>query len=334
VTLTSLSRSNDAAATPTLPPDAELAVRVRAKVNGVAILDEELKNATRGALMQIRDMPDPQQREARRAAILQSALDQLIEREVILHDAFEHLKGDAGQRVLEKLKASASKDFDKEVREMKKRARCSSDDELKQILTLQGQSLEGMRRQFERTLIATEYMRFKVSTVIERIGLREVEAYYHDHPEEFQTYDTVQYQDMFIVANRHAGLEGAQRFAAGIRDKARAGADFGQLVKQYDEGIGQFNNSDESPKRHGEVDPPEIEGQLFNMKEGDIGPLVELASGVHLFRLVKREYAGLMKFDAKTQKFILNKLKNEAGRREWNRVLKVLKEKAVIEVCQ
>ena len=38
--------------------------------------------------------------------------------------------------------------------------------------------------------------------------------------------------------------------------------------------------------------------------------------------------------DAKTQKFVLQKLKNEAGKREWNRVLKEMKEKAVIEVCQ
>jgi hypothetical protein len=331
---TSTPAPKDAGETVAPPPDSELAVKVRAKVNGVAILDEELRNATHGALMQARDIPDPEQRQARRAAILQQALDQLIEREVILHDALEHMKGEAGQRIMEKLKASAGKEFDKEVREMKKRAKCQSDEDFKQILLLQGASLEGMRRQFERTWIATEYMRFKVSGVIERIGLGDVYEYFRQHPDQFQVQDSVQYQDLFVAANKHGGLLGARTFAQSILARARAGEDFGQLVKQFDEGVGQFNTSAEAPKRHGEVDPPEIEVHLFNLKDGILGPLVELESGVHVFRLVKREYAGTMPFDAKTQKFIMQKLKNEAGKREWNRVLKEMKEKAVIEVCQ
>jgi peptidyl-prolyl cis-trans isomerase SurA len=97
-----------------------------------------------------------------------------------------------------------------------------------------------------------------------------------------------------------------------------------------DEGDSKFRGGEGYGKRRGEIKPAEAETHLFQMRDGDIR-MVELASGVHVIKLVKREYAGLMPFDEKTQKFILNKLKNEAAEREWKKILKDLKSKVVIE---
>ena len=61
------------------------------------------------------------------------------------------------------------------------------------LIRPQAVGMDGMRRQYERTLIATEYMRFKVSNIIEQIGLPDVRDYFDQHPNEFQTYDNVQH---------------------------------------------------------------------------------------------------------------------------------------------
>lgn len=313
------------------PPDGTFAVRLRARVNGVAILDEELKNATYPALVAIRDLPEPE-RSARQKAILTRALEQLIEREIILAEAFGKLKGNNGQQVIEKLKASANKEFDKQVHEMKKRAHCETDEEFKQFLVLQGQSLEGMRRQYQRTMIASEYMRFRVSSKIDRIGLAEVREYYDQHPGEFRVEDSVRWQDIFIAADKHGGIEGARHFAQGVLARARGGEDFAKLAKAYDEGPSSLSNGEGFGQRRGEIRPTEAEPVLFNLHDGEVGPLVELDTGVHLVRLIKREYAGLMPFDAKTQNFILKKLKNEVGEREWKRLIKELRDRVVVEM--
>jgi parvulin-like peptidyl-prolyl isomerase len=313
-------------------PEGEFAVRVRAKVNGLAILDEELKSAVYPMLLELRNKPEPQ-RSTLQKEVLQKALDQLIEREVILSEAFaKMMKGPQGQKVLEKLRASAGKQFDKQVREMKKRSGCKSDEEFKQLVAHQGQSLDGMRRQFERQMMATEYMRYKVLSVTDKIGLDDVRRYYEEHSNEFQRVDGVKWQDIFVSAAKHGGPEGARQLGEHLIAQLRAGADFAKLAAQHDDGDSSFRGGEGYGQRQGEIRPAEVEPHLFQMKDGDVGPLVAIETGVHVIRLVKREHAGLMEFDDHLQDVILKKLKNETAEREWKRFLKEMKEKAIIEV--
>jgi hypothetical protein len=308
-------------------PRGELAVRIRAKVNGSAIFDEELRDLTRDTLVELNRLPEPQ-RSALQKQVLESALESLIEREVILSEIFTKLGASKqGEKVLEKLRETAAKEFNKEIRLLKKRANCETDDQFKEMLRKRGQTLEGMKRQFERTLMAREYMRYLVLERAEKYGLPDARDYFYQHQSEFKTYDGVKWQDIFISAAQHGNLEEARRVALGILAQARAGADFAKLA-QRDEGTSQ--NGEGYGKRRGEIRPVEAEPHLFQMREGDVR-LVALPSGIHIIKLVKREYAGVMPFDDKTQKFILNKLKGEAAEREWKKIIKDFKAKAVIE---
>jgi hypothetical protein len=263
--------------------------------------------------------------------VLERALENLIEREVILAEIFAKLGGGGkgGEKVLEKLRETATKEFNKQVRLMKKQAGCKTDEQFKEILRQRGQTMDGMKRQFERTLMATEYMRYLVLERAQKYGLADAWEYYQQHSTEFQNQDGVQWQDIFISAVQHGGLEEARRLAMGILAQARAGGDFKKLA-ELDEGDSKFRSGEGYGKRRGEIKPAEAEAPLFQMRDGEVR-LVELASGIHIIKLVKREFAGPMPFDDKTQKFILNKLKNEAAEREWKKIIKDLKAKAVIE---
>ena len=66
--------------------------------------------------------------------------------------------------------------------------------------------------------------------------------------------------------------------------------------------------------------------------DGQVGPLIAFGSGWHVVRLVKREYAGRMPFDEKTQLAIKNKLSGTIWEREYKRILAELRRKATIEI--
>ena len=70
---------------------------------------------------------------------------------------------------------------------------------------------------------------------------------------------------------------------------------------------------------------------LFQMRDGDVGPVIELGTGFHVFRLVKRDYAGTVPFNEKTQAEIRRKVQMMVMERESKRVVIELKRKATIE---
>src|SRR5262249_59808015 len=93
---------------------------------------------------------------------------------------------------------------------------------------------------------------------------------------------------------------------------------------------GRFRKGEGQGHKHGEIFPHEAEPLLFQMHDGDI-EIVERPRGFHVVRLVKRQYAGPIPFDAKVQKEIRDKLRNVVFAREKESIVKELKRKAVID---
>ena len=93
-----------------------------------------------------------------------------------------------------------------------------------------------------------------------------------------------------------------------------------------------FGKAEGLGQKRGEIRPTECESSLFQMKQGDIGPVVELPTGFHVFRLVKREYAGQSTFDDKIQDEIRKKLQMQIFEREYKYVIKDLKQKAKVQI--
>jgi len=227
----------------------------------------------------------------------------------------------------------AAKDFDKKVQMMIKNSKTSSMEELKLLLQKQGLSLDSLRRQDERNFIAKEYIGSRIFPLLNKVGHKEIREYYEQHLNEFQTIDRVKWQNIFIaVGKKHATLADARRFAEQIVTRARAGENFNNFL-QFDDGDSQkYRDGEGYGQRRGEIKPPEVEPFLFRMKDGDLGPLVEMTTGVHVFRLLKREFAGQLPFDEKVQAQISAKLKNEIAAREYKSLVRDLKDRSVIQI--
>ncbi len=305
------------------------AARIGATVNNEAILNEEVLAAAFQELMAARELPEPD-RSQRRAEIWNQSLNQLIEREVVLQDAFALLQK-ASKSQVAKLKGEAGEEFDKTVlRGWMKRANVKTEDEFRDMLKAQGVSLEMLRRSWERNFMMMEYLRSRVHPYLDQVGPKQILEYYDKHPEEFQRADAVHWQDIFVLAdNKFTNRAEAHRLAEQLAERARGREDFAKLAEKYDNGDSSFRKGEGIGAKRGEIKPPEAENVLFQLKDGETA-VVELEKGFHVVRLVKRDYAGLTPFDEKTQKQIKEKLTNEIGQVEIKRIVNRLKREAVI----
>jgi peptidyl-prolyl cis-trans isomerase SurA len=307
----------------------QIVVNIRAMVNDVPIFDEEVRAACAGALSKTRELPESERTRAQ-AEILQNTLQQLVERELVIQDALAKLnKG--GKLLLEKVREAAGKEFDRQIRDIKKQTGVKTDEEFQEMVRSQGISLDAMRRQSERQFIAQEYLRSRIMGHIDAIGHEQIRDYYVKHPEEFQVTDSVKWQDIFIDGSKKDRTRAeAKLLAEQIAERLRAGADIADYTK-YDDGDSIVRQGMGYGSLRGEIQPREAELGLFQMKDGEVAPVLELPTGFHVIKLVKREYAGKMKFDEKAQTVIRDKLRKEIGSRESLQIINELKAKAQIE---
>lgn len=306
--------------------------RIVATVNGEVILSEEVEFGSLQELGSIRGLPEPL-RSQKLNEVLKTTLENIIDREVVLQEAFARLSGAGKEQYLAKLKKYAREDFDRNwLRKNRENSPAKSDEEFRELLRAQGLNLEMIRRQYERNYMKMEYLRGRIGDLANRIGHPQIEEYYTEHPEDFKIDDGVAWQDLFVDAGRHPNREAARRYAEAIAEKGRAGSkeDFGKLVNEYDNGDSKLRQGAGEGKRRGEISPREAEEALFSLKDGEVR-VVEMSSGFHVIRLVKRDYAGLMPFDEKVQRAIADRLKGEIFQREAKRIIADLRHDAIIE---
>ncbi len=292
--------------------------RIRAIVNGEAILEEEIRAVCFQEWMRANGLPDSE-RIPRQTEVFNEARENLIDRELIIQE-MEHLLGahKPGQKALEKIREAATQEYKKWVRTVKDSPGIHNSDPAKtndnflELLHHMGTTPEMMRRQYERQFMSTEFARHKIFPIISVLASYPyLVQYYESHPEEFMVSDMVDWQDIFIDTSGHPSRDAACRFAEVLADRARSGEDFVKLAEQFDNGICFRNGGNGVGMKRGEIRPHEAESILFQMHDGDVN-LVELTTGYHVAKLVKRTYAGKMPFDDKVQKRIKDKLMSEA----------------------
>jgi hypothetical protein len=310
--------------------DTHLSVRVRAWVNNQAIFDDEIKNRMPGDdLRQVYSLP-PDQRDAALQKLYLRTLDSLIDQELLQQDALRKLE--KNPKFMEEIKGEARKDADKQINAIVKNNNIPSVEAFKQGLLARGTTFESLHHLLEREYLAATYIKILIFPKLKKVGPDEIREYYDQHKNEFQTLDRVKWQDIFIGVNdKHPTLPHARQFAQQVVQQWQQGADIQQLLA-YDDGTSQSRKGLGVGETKQDIQPQELAPYLFAMREGEIGPLVELSTGVHVFRLLKRENAGIMPFDEKVQQQIANKLKGEMFERERKRILRDLRDNASIEV--
>lgn len=303
--------------------------RIRAVVNGEPILDEEVTAAAFQGLATART-------EAEKAELLQAKLNEIIERELLLQDAALRLNKKGSAKFLKELEGVAEREFERQWLHRLMRANNQTDpNAFRLFLKDAGMPVDLIQRQWVRNFIAMEYLRSRVEPHTQRIGHLQIAEYYEKNPQEFSVADSVVWQDLFIAVARHPSREAARQFAETLIGRIRKGENFARLAKEYDNGDSSLrDNAEGIGHKRGEIQPTEAEAALFSLKDGDIGPLIELETGFHLIRLVKRTHAGKQPFDEKVQKQVREKIRNQVFQQEMRRIVNDLRRNAIIEVAK
>ncbi len=299
-------------------------ITVRAWVNGKPIFDDEvMQNIPSAAYRELGKLPESQRTE-KLTDLFNQTLDQIIEQEVVYQEAVRKLEK-VNPKTLEKLKTLAEQDFVKTIDKIRKDPHIL-EGEIKEFQRL-------MRRPTERSFISMEYMRSRIFPLLQQgISYPEIKDYFETHPNEFQRIESVKWQDVFIaVSPKHPTLADARGFAEDLIAQCRTAGDFVKLV-QFDDGPSKFRDGEGLGSRRGEIRPAELEEHLFKMRDGEIGPVVELTTGVHIFRLVARDPGGAIPLNESVQNQLRSKLRNQLADREYKRIIRELRSRSVVEV--
>jgi parvulin-like peptidyl-prolyl isomerase len=308
--------------------------RIRVTVNGEAILDEEIRAFTHQlGMRELMKLPEPE-RTQRMEELWFKARENLIDREVVVQDAIQFLTDHKNTKALDKIQQAARKEFTKQVLQPLRKAFKGSEEDVREYWRQMGASQEMARRAWERQFMATEWLNNRVISIVDQINYEDMLEYYQKHTEEFRVQDSVTWQDIFIHAGRHPDKAAARRFAEVLASRIRRGEDFVRLAKQFDNGDSSLReNALGLGQKRGEIQPA-IEAVLFQLKDGEVGTLVEMDNGFHIVRLIKRTYAGQMPFDDKVQKLVRDKLRIEIRNREVKKIITELRRKAIIEYAR
>jgi hypothetical protein len=307
-------------------------VHVRAWVNGRPIFDDEVLQGAGPEMRRVYSLPDSQRSE-KMTELLNAVIDQIVDQELMYQDAVKKIEKN-GKHMLDKLRDFVDQEFDKTVQKM--RDGKVPEDQIREIEPT-------ARRMLERNLISTEYARSRIKPTLDSIGMRDIREYYETHLNEFMTVDKVIWQDIFIPTSKNLPtVEDAKRFAEDLLNKCRTAEQFNQLMV-YNEGDSKLRGGEGLGQRlghkrasgeweHGDIRPLELDEPLSKLGEGQIGPVVPFSTGVHLIRVTKREYQGQLPLSDQVQKQIRKKLESQLADREYRRIVRELRTRAVVRV--
>jgi peptidyl-prolyl cis-trans isomerase SurA len=271
------------------------------------------------------------EREAKTKELYTAALRRTIERELILDDMYAKLKKASKSNVIDEIKDSAVQGTDRRIRELKKQIGIKTDDEFALFLRIQGLTVQVLRRQYEREMMASQYVNSMLKEKGRRASLADVRDYYDKNPKDFATKDRVKWQHVFVSANKH-GQVAAQR-AEAIRQAASGGQDLGALSKQYDDGLAGAQNGLGVGERAGEI-AQDLEATVLGLKAGELSAVIQTPTGYHIVKVLERDYAGVRPFDQTVQNAIRNKLDEQLYEADRAKMVEDLWRKGVVRVVE
>ncbi len=137
--------------------------------------------------------------------------------------------------------------------------------------------------------LKVRYIKFEPNAWVSKVEIAddEIQAYYDDHPNEFQNPKTVEARHILIEVDQDADPEKVAVAKSRVEDilkKVQEGQDFAELAKQYSEGpskdkggyLGTF-------KRDAMVKP--FADKAFSMKPGEVSEPVRTRFGWHLIKV-------------------------------------------------
>jgi parvulin-like peptidyl-prolyl isomerase len=251
--------------------------------------------------------------------VYKEELKKLIDRELILTEFLGRVKKN-NPGALPQLWEEAGKIADSQMRQRRQAFNIKSEAELAVKLGEQGIDYKLFRRQIERQALVNMFL----NTILKDKGgtptLAQVQDYYARHADEYKSDDKVKFQHLFVSNARFDTPDAAKRRAEELFAAARGGADFLKLVKEHGHGDSVLRGGAGVGEKRGEIQPPELEKVIWDIKPGNFSGVLPSENGFHVIRVLEREVAGVRQLDEKLQTEIRNKLADQSTKAEVDKL--------------
>lgn len=304
------------------PLQGDAQVRIVATIGTTPIYEREVREAVYQRLPEIINLTAAD-RKAKEKEMFNEELRRIIERELILDELFAVLTQKKQTNALNQLKDGAAKDAEQRIRDIQKRAKIPTEDELRFFLQSQGLTVTGVKRHFERSFMMSAYLGERLRPKVNSISLVDIRDYYEEHGDEFKTNDRVKWQNMFVRVDRFRSKEDAKKYADWLLNRVIQGDDFAKLAAEYDQGDSKLRGGFGFGEERGKIFPPELEGPVFSMKQGQ-ATLIDFETGYHIIHIAERTVAGKRPFDEQVQQEIRRKLQSMVNDREYKKIVDTL----------
>ena len=190
-------------------------------------------------------------------------------------------------------------EVDQYIAQIKQRNRLS-DDDLKKVLSREGQTVESyrasVRAELEKSEIINRQVRKKVNITNE-----DVERYYKLNSNKYRSEDKVRLRHiLFPLAERAAPdqVQAATDKAMELYEQIAAGKDFGELAREFSQGAGRADGGDIGWINRGTL-VSGIEDIAFEkLKVGEVSAPFRTGMGVHLVKLEERQTGAVLPLSA------------------------------------
>ncbi len=271
-------------ATPATPPEQSSAPEeflyedIVAWVNDDIVMLSDLIEREQAFIAQMLQQQNmsPEEIEARIGELRQSILLQLVWDRLLVQEAEKHFSIDGIRREL--------------IEQFMKRNEISTLTELDGALREQ----YGMTREElgDRLLLRSAPDYVVQMIVMPRLGVSEekARAHYEANIEQFTTPASVTFRELVLLESSDAGREARRAEAHALAERARAGDDFVELVREHSEAASKGIDGLIGPVAPTDL-IPEIAEAVTTVEVGTVSEPVETGQGLHVLRVEAREEA-------------------------------------------
>lgn len=194
-------------------------------------------------------------------------------------------------------------------------------------IAAQGYSIDRLRKMEEEKIIV-QAMRTREVKGDPIIPAGRVEAFYHEHAQQWTQGDEAKLRMIKIVAG--AEPEKNRKMIQEIRDKIVRGADFGDLARIYSMDSNQDNNGDWGWVKRGDLNPA-LERFVFSLSTGKVSDVIPLDGSYYLL-LVEAKKGGVTRPLSEVRDDIERQLLSEERQKMQQGWLAKLRKKAYFKI--
>lgn len=216
----------------------------------------------------------------------------------------------------------------------KEKARLGGEDNLEQILSDEGITLDDFQKSIRNRLIVERLFYQEAGLQLSKekrprydnfVSPQEMRNFYKEHRMEFAKEEQVKIRQIVLFSDNKGGREKAKELGESILRQLQEGATFGSLAKLYDDGpqaetregiwpIDEKGNWIMVKRGQGNIKKI-IEDMVFEMKVGEVSPLIPWPKGYFIVKLEEYQKAEIPTFEQaqKRIRFLLQQQKISAN---------------------